>query len=101
MVKLVALYRHPSDTTSFDRHYSEVHTPLVVQMPGLRRLEIARVVGSPAGDSEYHMMTEMYFDSLDDLKRAMGSAEGRAAGRDLMGFAGQLVTMHIAEVLPQ
>ncbi|MFO7172719.1 MAG: EthD family reductase [Bacillota bacterium] len=98
MVKLVALYRRPADPEAFDRHYREVHAPLAARMPGLRRMEVARVTGSPMGESPYYLMAEMYFDSLADLEAALSSPEGRAAGKDLMGFARDLVSLHIAEV---
>ncbi|MCG0239890.1 MAG: EthD family reductase [Firmicutes bacterium] len=98
MVKLVALYRRPADPEAFDRHYREVHAPLAARMPGLRRMEVARVTGSPMGESPYYLMAEMYFDSLADLEAALSSPEGRAAGKDLMGFARDLVSLHIARV---
>ncbi|ADU52233.1 Ethyl tert-butyl ether degradation EthD [Thermaerobacter marianensis DSM 12885] len=99
MVKLVALYQHPDDLEAFDRHYREVHLPLARRMPGLRRVEVARVTGSPGGSSPYYLMAEMYFDDDASLQAALQSAEGRAAGKDLMGFAGKIVSLHIAEVV--
>lgn len=98
MVKLVALYKRPANPEAFDRHYREVHAPLAARMPGLRRMEVARVIGSPMGESPYYLMAELYFDSLADLEAALSSPEGRAAGKDLMGFARDLVSLHIAQV---
>lgn len=98
MVKLVALYKKPKDTEVFDKHYEEVHTPLTLKMPGLRKMEVSRVTGAPMGESEFYLMAEMYFDDAGALQAAMGSDEGKAAARDLMGFAGDIVTMFIAEV---
>ncbi|GJQ21149.1 MAG: hypothetical protein HBSIN02_15040 [Bacteroidia bacterium] len=98
MVKLIALYRAPEDPSSFDRHYEEVHTPLIRKMPGLRKLEVARITGAPIGEPKHYLIAEMYFDSQDALDASMASAEGKAAARDLMGFAGNLVTMFYAEV---
>ena len=40
MIKLVALYKRPEDVAEFDRHYSEVHSPLMSKVPGLVRMEI-------------------------------------------------------------
>lgn len=101
VVKLVALYQHPDDPAAFDRHYREVHLPLAQRMPGLRRVEVSRVTGSPGGTSPYYLMAEMYFDDAASLQAALQSAEGRAAGKDLMGFAGKIVSLHIAEVIQQ
>lgn len=47
MVKLIALYRYPEDPESFDKHYEQVHTPLVEKMPGLKKLEVTRIQGAP------------------------------------------------------
>lgn len=98
MVKLVALYRQPADPSAFDQHYGAVHMPLVERMPGLRRVEVAKITGAVGGDSPYYMLTEMYFDDSDALRAALRSPEGRAAGADLQQFAAGLVTMVYAQV---
>ncbi len=91
--KLLALYKKPSDTEAFDEHYFKTHVPLVEKMPGLLDVTLQRIMGSPMGESPYYLLAEMTFDSMESLQAAMGSDEGRAAGKDLMGFAGQLVQM--------
>lgn len=99
LVKLIALYRQPEDRDAFDRHYGEVHTPLAEKMPGLKKLEVTRIVGDPMGGaSEWYLMAEMYFTDRQTLDAAMASPEGKAAAKDLMGFAGKIVTMVIGEV---
>jgi uncharacterized protein (TIGR02118 family) len=98
MVKLIALYKAADDQSAFDKHYNEIHTPLVKKMPGLRKLEVARITGAPIGEPKHYLLAEMYFDSQDALDAAMASAEGKAAARDLMSFAGNLVTMFYADV---
>ena len=98
MLKLIALYKTPDNTAEFDKHYAEVHTPLVKKMPGLRKLELARITGAPIGEPKHYLMAEMYFDSLDALNASMASPEGKATARDLMSFAAMLVTMFYAEV---
>lgn len=98
MVKLIAIYARPDDVAAFDRHYREVHTPLVRKMPGLRKLEVSAIRGAPMGEPRYHLMAEMYFEDRAALDAALASPEGRAAGKDLMGFAGKLVHMMIADV---
>ncbi|PYZ97855.1 ethyl tert-butyl ether degradation protein EthD [Alteribacter lacisalsi] len=97
MVKLIALYKHPEDKAAFDDHYFNTHTPITKKIPGLRKMEVTRVVGSPMGESEYYLMCEMYYDDNDSLKKAMKTDEAKASGKDLMGFAGNLVTLMIGE----
>lgn len=98
MVKLIAIYKKPEDTGAFDQHYNEVHAPLAAKMPGLIKLEVNRIYGGPMGDSNLHLIAEMHFETKEALTEALNSPEGRAAGKDLMGFAGKLVSMHFAEV---
>ena len=98
MVKLIALYRKPSDIESFDEHYHRVHIPLIKKTPGLRKIEITKITGAPLGESKYHMIAEMYYDSLDDMNTANASPEGRAAAKDLMSFAADHVTLFFGEV---
>lgn len=97
MVKLVALYKKPADVAAFEQHYTEVHTPLVKQMPGLRKLEVSRMFGSPAGEAKFYLMAEMYFDDKDAMFAALQSVEGKAAGKDVMGFAGEIIHMMFAD----
>ncbi len=99
MVKLVAIYKKPEDIAAFDRHYEEIHAPLAEKMPGLKKLEVNKVYGSPMGESPFHLIAEMYFENRQALLDALSSPEGKAAGKDLMGFAGKVVSMHFAEVV--
>ena len=101
MVKLIALYKKPDDTAAFDKHYSEIHTPLVRKMPGLRKLEVARITGSAIGETPNYLMCDMYFDTKDSLDAALASPAGRAAGKDLMAFAAKYVTLMYADVTSQ
>lgn len=98
MVKLVCLYTHPPDRSAFDRHYQDVHLPLVRRVPGLVKVEVARVTGAPRGESPYYLLAELYWDSADAMQASMASPEMRAVGRDAREFAGELLTMHVAEI---
>lgn len=97
MVKLIAIYRKPEDTAQFDEHYETVHAPLARQMPGLIKMEVSKVYGTPMGESDLYLIAKMYFENKDALTQALSSPEGKAAGKDLMGFARKIVTMHFAE----
>lgn len=98
MVKLVALYKKPANVEEFDDLYFNTHLPLANKMPGVRKVEIARITGTPAGESEYHLMAEVYFDSKEDLQAAMASPEGRASTKNLMSFAKEVASFMIADV---
>jgi uncharacterized protein (TIGR02118 family) len=98
MVKLVALYRKAADQQAFDKHYFDVHIPLIRKSPGLRKLEVTNVGGAPMGESKFHLMAELYYDSMDAMNAANASPEGRAAAKDLMSFAADVVTLFFGEV---
>lgn len=97
MTKLIALYRKPADVAEFDNHYAEIHTPLVKQYPGLRKLEITRITGAPIGETKFHLLCEMYFDNKEAMDAALVSKEGKAVARDLMSFAADIVIVFIGE----
>ena len=98
MVKLVALYKKPADVAAFDQHYREIHTPLAKKMPGLKKLEVSHFTGSPGGAPKFYMMGELYFDTQEAMRSALNSPEGKAARKDVMSFAGDIIHMMFAEI---
>ena len=54
----------------------------------MRRYEVsAGAVGTPQGDSPYHLAAILSFDSAEALQRGLGSPEGQATVGDLANFA--------------
>ena len=103
MITLTALYKKAEDTASFDEHYENVHSPLIKKVPGLRKMEVTRFskMLTPANaliTEQPYMQCIMYFDDMDSFKAAMASDENKAAGKDLMSFAGHLVSLCIGTV---
>jgi len=102
MVTLTALYKKPDDPASFEEHYENIHTPLIEKVPGLRKMQITRFskMLTPANGTlaeQPYLECAMYFDDMDSFKAAMASEENKAAGKDLMSFAGPLVSMCIGK----
>ncbi|TQS72008.1 EthD family reductase [Ornithinibacillus gellani] len=97
MAKVIALYKQPADQEKFDEHYFHTHAPLTRKIPGLRDMKVTKIIGSPMGKSEYYLLCEMVYDDLDSLQQAMKTDEGKASGKDVMQFAGDLVTLMIGE----
>ena len=88
MAKLVAMYKTPNDAKVFDEYYYSVHVPIAKKIPGLKGYEVSTGnIGTPAGDSAYHLVATLSFDSMDVLQKALGSPEGGAAAKDLANFA--------------
>jgi uncharacterized protein (TIGR02118 family) len=98
VVKLVALFKKPTDLTAFEEHYEKVHLPLISKMPGMKRIEISKVSGAPMSQPQFYRMAEMYFDNQTALNSAIISQEGMAAAKDLVGFARDTVHLFFAEV---
>lgn len=88
MAKLVALYKKPQDAAAFDRHYFSTHVPLAKTVPGLRSYEVSTgPVASGTGESPYHLVALLGFDSLAAIEQALGTPEGQATAGDLANFA--------------
>jgi uncharacterized protein (TIGR02118 family) len=93
MYKLVAFFTKPENVEEFDRHYDEVHAPLMRKVPGLQKLVVSRNLRAFSGEAPYYLIAEMHFPDRETFKNAMSSEENKAAGKDVMGFAGKLVSM--------
>jgi uncharacterized protein (TIGR02118 family) len=98
-VKLVVLYTQPDDADAFDKHYLDVHGPLVLKIPGLQRFEGARFVAAPdGGDQQFHRMAELYFADGEALQTALGTDEGKATAADYQQIAPPGSRMFVAAV---
>jgi uncharacterized protein (TIGR02118 family) len=84
MSRLIVLYSQPDDTEAFDRHYQEVHIPLAKKMPGLLRYTVSRGVTVAFGEDPVYLIAELDFADQAAMDAALGSPEGRAAGRDMV-----------------
>lgn len=76
MFKFVTVYRRVDDEDALEAFFSSVHLPLAEQLPGLVKSEVSRVTGKPGGESRFHLMYELYFESQDVYYRALGSDPG-------------------------
>ena len=95
--RLVALYSAPADPEAFDRHYADLHTPIILRYPRLRELRTTRVEPMGPRSTAFYLQAEMVFDSRADLDAAVGSAAGVESARDLRNFASAGVTLYVVE----
>ena len=99
MVKLVVLYAHPADSAVFEAYYSETHLPIASKIQGVSRVELTKFIGTPdGGKPSQYRMAELYFDSIEELQKQMGSPEGQAAVNDIPNFATGGVDVMIGDV---
>ena len=97
MMKLFAFYQKPADEAAFWKHYNAVHIPLVKKVPGLLKITVNRVTGSPMGEPPHWLIVEMQFANAETFGKAMQSPENGAAAADANTLAPGLVTLAIAE----
>jgi len=98
-VKLTVVYGTPEDAAAFDKHYFDVHVPIVGRWPGVQRTEISKVDGGPFGSpSPYHLITEIYFEDEAALNAALQSDAGAEAGKDFGAIAPQGSFMTVSTV---
>ena len=79
MVKFSVLYGNPASADAFEKYYTESHMPIALTIKGVRKIELAKVVGTPDGSKPaYYRLADLYFDDLDHLKSVLASPEGKA-----------------------
>jgi uncharacterized protein (TIGR02118 family) len=98
VVKVTAIYGHPTDPAAFEKYYAETHTPIALRIPNLKRFDLARAVASP-GQSQptFYRIADLWFEDMDHCLAALTSPEGQATAQDLAGFATGGVTLTITE----
>jgi uncharacterized protein (TIGR02118 family) len=83
MAKMTVIYKTPKNIESFERHYFDVHVPLAKQLPGLIKYEINDgSIASPTGHSETYRIANLYFNSLEAIKKAFSSEVGQQCAAD-------------------
>jgi uncharacterized protein (TIGR02118 family) len=66
MYRVTVCYGQPTDPAAFDRHYAEVHAPLVRAVPGLSGFTGARCGSLDRSDFATGGVT-MFTQQVDDL----------------------------------
>lgn len=95
------LFQKPVNVLEFEQRWSESFVATAERMPGIIRVGVTRIYGSPSGGSDLHMIHEFYFEDEDSLRQAMLSEEGQLTGQALLTFAADMVTIVFAEHLEE
>jgi uncharacterized protein (TIGR02118 family) len=96
MYKLVILIESAAGTATLDDNWPEF-LRLAESMPGLTRETTTQVDRLLYGDYEIGLIHELFFDSLEDLQRAMASPQGQAAGQTLQKITRGRMSLLMAE----
>ncbi|QBD75155.1 EthD family reductase [Ktedonosporobacter rubrisoli] len=86
MVKFLVLWNTPADPVAFERHYREVHIPLVRQLPSLRRYTAGCHATALRGEP-YYWIAEAEWDTMEALQKAFQSPQGQAVSQDVANLA--------------
>jgi uncharacterized protein (TIGR02118 family) len=88
---VTVIYNQPKDTAAFEKYYAETHVPLVganQQEIGFRTAELTKfrsnLDGSPP---KFYRQAELYFASMDDLKKGVATPGFKQVADDLANFA--------------
>jgi len=93
--RMTLLRRVPHHTQpQFRAHWAQVHAPLVLRLPGIRRYVQNDIV---AADAAYDGIVELWFDDEAALRAAFASAEGRALPSDEVHFLGGKIVCDVEE----
>ncbi|WP_347309976.1 EthD family reductase [Defluviimonas sp. SAOS-178_SWC] len=100
MAKIQILYPEPDDRDAFDAHYRDVHTPMVMKIPGLRRLVVNKLTDITSDQpGDWYMSAELHYASSEAMQASLETPESKATDADFEAFApkGTLVLMHSEE----
>jgi uncharacterized protein (TIGR02118 family) len=89
VIKVIVLLKRRSDMSrdDFERYMRESHQPLVVKIPGLRRLVVNWVLPDPNSPAQaYDAVAEDWFDDVQTMGKAFASPEGKAVADDAPNF---------------
>ena len=96
MHKLVILIDQLDDEAQFDEMWPEfLHVS--ERMPGLKREATCRVENILYGAHQPALLHELFFESLEDIQKALSSDEGRRAGELLQRMTGGRMSLFIAD----
>ncbi len=96
MHKLVIMVEELLDESQFDEMWPEfLHVS--ERMPGLIMEATCHVESTLYGDYRPTFVHELYFNSIEDIRNAMSSQEGRTAGELLQRMTGGRMSLIIAD----
>jgi uncharacterized protein (TIGR02118 family) len=91
MAIVTVLYNAPKDTAAFERYYKATHLPLLMAGQdeiGFVRTDFTKFVSTADGKKPtFYRQAELYFNSMDDLKKGTATPGFKKVADDLANFA--------------
>jgi uncharacterized protein (TIGR02118 family) len=85
------IYKTPKDTAAFEKYYAETHLPLLSNNKneiGFERAEFTKFVSNLDGSAPArYRQAELYFPSMESLKKGTATAGFKKIAGDLSNFA--------------
>lgn len=98
-IKITVLYGAPKDPKEFDKHYSEVHMPLVYSVKEIKRVEISMGLPEPGGKPPaFYRIAELWFENLEQLQKAVATPVWKKIADDVPTFASGGVTIVTSKI---
>lgn len=83
MAKMIVIYDQPKDQEGFEKHYFEVHIPLVQKVPHLQGAEVHRVLQAMYTDEKLYLIAELQFENPEVLTQALATPEFQEVQADV------------------
>jgi len=91
MAIATVIYKQPKDTAAFEKYYAETHVPLVAanqQEIGFTKAELTKFESNLDGSAPaLYRQAELYFPSMDALKKGTATPGFKKVAGDLPNFA--------------
>jgi len=105
MIKRISLLTRRPELSheEFVRHWEEVHGPLALAVPGIRRYvqshirEESRRADIPATDIEIDGIAELWYDSVEAMAESSATPEAQALYADGAKIIGEIKTFVVEE----
>lgn len=105
MIRRVSLLSRKPELTheEFVDHWENVHGPLALKVPGIRRYVQSHIIDEhfrddiPGQVDEVDGIAELWYDSMEDLKRSSATPEAKALYADGALIIGKIRTFIIEE----
>lgn len=105
MIKRISLLtrREGLSHDEFVRHWLEVHGPLALKVPGIRRYVQSHIEGEsvradiPATEVDIDGIAELWYDSIEEMERSSATPEAQALYADGALIIGKIKTYVIDE----
>jgi uncharacterized protein (TIGR02118 family) len=97
MINVLVLFGEPIDQAAFDAHFTDVHRPMLTDLPGLEGYRVNEVAAAASGPRPFRLVLELQFPSQEAMQEGLNSDSGQAMARDYSHFASGGVTILFCE----